>query len=354
MKTFTADRIFRLLLGTVSVLLAAWLLYTYSNLVAYAIIAMLLTYMLDPIVNRIEAAGVNRTLGITLTLASLLLVLVWISTSIFPIIANQMIQLAQQFNIENIQMIARKVEASVNQNLPFIPDGFLQDSFTRIFNDLFNVGTLPAALSNVIGVFTNIFSAVLIIPFATFFFLKDGSYLRRQMLRLVPNKYFETTLSLIDKIESRLGVYLRGVLLQSIIVAVTSWITLSLVGLTNALSVGIAVGIANTIPYFGPIIGYILSVIVSILETGDFSLVLPCMLAILAVQILDNVVLQPFIFSRSADIHPVAILFIIMIGAETAGILGMLVAIPLATIIKITVNQINWSVHNYHIFTSNA
>jgi len=112
------------------------------------------------------------------------------------------------------------------------------------------------------------------------------------------------------------------------------------------------VGVANTIPYFGPIIGYILSIIVSIIEVGDFTLVLPCVLAILFVQILDNIIFQPFIFSRSADMHPVAILFIIMIGAETAGIIGMLIAIPIATIIKITINQIRWSFNNYYVFRS--
>ncbi|MDZ7682406.1 MAG: AI-2E family transporter [Fodinibius sp.] len=67
---------------------------------------------------------------------------------------------------------------------------------------------------------------------------------------------------------------------------------------------------------------------------------------------LDNIILQPIIFSRSADMHPVAILFIIMIGAETAGILGMLVAIPIATIIKITFNQVRWSLNNYYVFRS--
>ena len=141
-------------------------------------------------------------------------------------------------------------------------------------------------------------------------------------------------------------------MLQSRIVAFTSCVRLSSVGLSNALSVGIAVRLANTIPYFGTIIGYILSIIVSIIEVGNFSLVLPCILAILFVQMLDNIVLQPIIFSRSADMHPVAILFIIMIGAETAGILGMLVAIPIATIIKITFNQISWSLNNYYVFRS--
>lgn len=311
---------------------------------------MIFSYILDPLVNRMQAAGMNRTFSITITLSSLVLILVWISTNVIPIVANQMVELASQLNIQNIQNITQKIDHQLSQKFTFIPEEFLSSNIASVLQELFDVGEIPSALSNIIGIFTNIFYATLIIPLATFFFLKDGTKIRRDLLKVVPNKYFETTLSLIDKIESRLGLYFRGVMLQSLIIAFTSWVGLSIVGLNNSLSVGIVVGIANTIPYFGPIIGYILSIIVSIIEVGNFSLVLPCVLAILAVQVLDNVVLQPMIFSRSADIHPVAILFIIMIGAETAGILGMLVAIPIATIIKITFNQISWSFNNYYVF----
>jgi predicted PurR-regulated permease PerM len=354
MKNITLERVVKFLLGLAGIFVVGLLLYYYGTLVGYAIVAMIFSYILDPLVNRMQSAGMNRNWAIVLTLSGLILILIWISTNIIPIVANQMVELAGQLSIQNIQNIVRQIEDRLVQSFTFLPDDFLSNNLTEVLQDLFNVGELPSALSNIIGIFTNIFSAALIIPFATFFFLKDGTKIRRDLLQLVPNKYFETALSLIDKIETRLGVYFRSVMLQSLIVAFTSWIGLSIVGLNNALSVGIAVGLANTIPYFGPIIGYILSIIVSIIEVGNFSLVLPCIIAILMVQILDNVVLQPFLFSRSADMHPVAILFIIMIGAETAGILGMLVAIPIATIIKITINQVSWSLNNYHVFRSSA
>lgn len=350
MKNITLERIVKLAIGLAGLFIVGLLLYNYGTLVGYAVTAMILSYILDPIVSRMQAAGMNRTLAISLTLGALILILVWISTNIIPVIANQMVELANQLNIRNIQNIATQIEEKLTKNFTFLPDGFLRDNLTRITEDLLDVGQLPSALSNIIGIFTNIFSAFLVIPFATFFFLKDGAKIRRDILKLVPNKYFETTLSLIDKIETRLGIYFRSVLFQSLLVAFFSWLFLTIAGLNNALSVGIAVGVANTIPYFGPIIGYILSMIVSIIEVGDFSLVVPCLLAILMVQFMDNVLFQPFIFSRSADMHPVAILFIILIGAETAGILGMLIAIPLATIIKITINQISWSINNYYVF----
>lgn len=350
MKNITLERVIKFILGLAAISVVGLLLYYYSTLVGYAIVAMIFSYILDPLVNRMQSAGMNRTFSIAITLSSLVLILVWISTNVIPIIANQMVELASQLSIQNIENITQKVDGLLSEKFDFVPEGILSTNLAAVLEELFDVGEIPSALSNIIGIFTNIFSAALIIPFATFFFLKDGTKIRRDILMLVPNKYFETALSLIDKVESRLGLYFRSVMLQSLIIAFTSWIGLSIVGLNNALSVGIAVGIANTIPYFGPIIGYILSIIVSIIEVGNFSLVLPCVLAILAVQILDNVVLQPLIFSRSADIHPVAILFIIMIGAETAGILGMLVAIPIATVIKITFNQIRWSFNNYYVF----
>lgn len=353
-KNLTLERFIKWAIGLSGAALVIWVLMNYSNLVAYAIISILLSYLLDPIVNRMESKGMNRTLSISITLIVVGLILTWISTTIIPILTNQMVGLTRQLNVENIRYIADQIEGVLLIYFEFLEKGFLVKNITTYGNQLFDINQMPDILANLIGIFTNVFSAILVIPFATFFFLKDGSKIRRDILQLIPNKYFETTLTVINKIETRLGIYFRSVLVQSSLVAILSWILLSLAGLTNALSVGITIGLANTIPYFGPIIGYLLSIAVSIIETGDFSLLVPCIIAVMIVQVTDNVIFQPFIFSRSADMHPVSILFIILIGAETAGILGMLVAIPIATTIKIMINQISWSFKNYKVFNDDT
>lgn len=353
MSNWSLEQFIKLGIALAALYVCYLLGYYFATLIGYAIVAVILSYILDPIVNRMQVAGMNRTVAITATLTAVILVIIWISTNVIPMVVGQMVKLASQLNLENLQNIAQKIELRLSREFTFLPDGFLQEHLTQAFAEFIDIGQLPTALSNIIGIFTNIFSAFLVIPFATFFFLKDGNKIRRWFLQLVPNKYFESALSLLDQIETRLGIYFRSVLLQSTLVAFFSWLTLTIVGLNNALAVGIAVGIANSIPYFGPIIGYILSVIVSIIEVGDFSLVLPCIIAILIVQAMDNLLFQPFIFSRSAEMHPLAILFIILIGAQLAGLLGMLVAIPIATVIKITINQVQWSLENYHVFRSN-
>lgn len=350
MKRFTLERFFKGLIYTILLVLVVLVFYRFSTLLIYGLIALIFSYILDPLVNRMQSSGMNRTLSIAIVISSVLLVIVWISTTILPNIGNQIAGLAGQLNIETAMAVAAQVELKILEAIPFVSEGFLTNNVPVIFEQLFYVDDVQQMVGNLVGVFTNIFTAVLIIPFATFFFLKDGSKLRRQFLKFVPNSYFETTMTIIDKIETGIGRHFKGVGLQSLIVALTSWILLSVAGLNNALSVGLAVGISNTIPYFGPIIGYLLSIIIAIFETGDFSLVLYCILAIMAVQILDNVVLQPAIFSKSADLHPLYILLFILMGAELAGIIGMLIAIPIATIIRVIITEISWSVKNYRVF----
>ena len=351
-KNLSLENIVKSAIFIVGFLLVVIILYNFSNLLLYAVIALFFSYLLDPIVNKMQSAGINRTFSITLVLTTVLLLIFWISTSIIPIVAGRMAVLTRQLTPDNLVNIANLIEVNLRSNFEFIPKGYLRDNVAVIANDLFNFNRFSDFLGNLIEIFTNLFAAFIVIPFATFFFLKDGHKIRRDILQLVPNKYFETTLSLIDKIESRLGHYFKSVLLQCTLVGAVSWIALAIAGLENAGSVGLIIGIANTIPYFGPILGYLLSIIISIIETGDFTLVLPCILAVMFAQLLDNVILQPLIFSKSADIHPVAILFIVLIGAQTAGIFGMLIAIPIATVAKITINQMTWSYNNYYIFKS--
>lgn len=350
MNNITLEKVIRFIVIGALLVVASMILWRFSLLLVYLLIALVFSYMLDPIVNRLQAGGMNRTLSIVIVLISVILVIIWASTTILPNVGNQLARLAQQFNIETISFIARTIEDYTIQAIPYLPSGYLENNLQVLYDQFFNFDDVQQVLGNILGLFTNLATAILIIPFASFFFLKDGGKLRRQILQLVPNKYFETTLAIISKIEKRLGKHFRGVALQSTLVALFSWIFLSIAGLNNSLSVGIAIGVANTIPYFGPVLGYILSIVIAIVETGDFSLVLNCIIAVAVVQVMDNIIFYPTIFSRTADIHPLYVLIIIIIGAELAGLLGMLLAIPIATIIRVIITQIAWSLKNYYVF----
>lgn len=352
MKSLSLERFIRILTAVAAIILILFLIYQFSTLVIYAIVALIFSYILDPYVNRMQAAGLPRVFGISIAISIVFLLIYWISTTVFPAVASQVVDLARQLSGQNIQSVGYKMEQRIINYLPFLPDGFLENALVSFANSIFEFGDFQDTVSNVLGLFANVFYAVIVIPFSTFFFLKDGTEFRKAIFRPIPNSYFEITLSIIDKIEQRLGMYFKTVGVQSIIIGFTSWLLLTIIGLDNALAVAVVVGVANIIPYFGPALGYLLSTIVAIFETGDFTLVLPAILAIGITQILDNAVVQPFVFSKTTDLHPIVILFVVLIGAELGGIVGMLIAIPLATVFKILFREISWSLKNYRVFQS--
>jgi len=350
-QKLTFDRFFRWLLGAAVLFGIAYLMQRFSTLVLFFVISLAFSYILTPIVNRLEAKGLARVWSVTIVVVGLIGGLIWAATSLLPRLGDQMVGFATAFNIDTIRLIVRQLNDAYLPSLPFVGAASIESYVIGLVENYFVTGDVTETISGLVDLFANLFTAVLIIPVATFFLLKDGFMLRRNMLRIVPNKYFETSLVILDKIESRLILYFSSVLLQSTIVGFLSFIFLSIVGLENALLIGIIIGLANSIPYFGPLIGYVLSIVVSIYETGSVDLVPHSLFAILGVQIIDNVLLQPLIFSKSADLHPIYILFVVLMGAELAGVLGMLLAIPVVTIIRITVTEILWSLQNYHVFT---
>ena len=201
----------------------------------------------------------------------------------------------------------------------------------------------------VVGFFTEVFYTIIVIPFVAFFLLKDGSQIRRSLYRVVPNRYFEMTLAMNGKIESNLGRYFRGLFMQSLAVATVATGLLTITGLEFALAVGIFTGIANTIPYFGPLMGFVAGTLLGVAQTGDLSLLAPVLIAMGITQLADNLVFQPLIFARAARVHPLVILFVVLIGAQVGGILGMLVAIPITTVALVALQQMFWSIRNYRI-----
>ncbi len=230
-----------------------------------------------------------------------------------------------------------------------VQEGMIIDAVTGIFETLFREDRIAQLMGSVVSFFTNVFYAVIVIPFVAFFMLKDGTRIRHSLLHIVPNRYFEITLALVEKVETNIGRYFQGLLIQCVSIATVATILLTVVGLESALAVGIFAGLANTIPYFGPLMGFLAGTIVGIAQTGDFGLVPGVLLAMGLTQIADNVLFQPLIFSRAAQAHPLVILFVVLIGAQLGGIVGMLVAIPVTTIVRVTVQQVLWSLRNYRI-----
>lgn len=349
----TLDRMVRFALGVAAVAAVGWMLWYFAAIVTYLVVGGILAYLLRPLVDRVQALGVGRVPAIGV--ASLLVVgLIGVAvTSVIPFITRQVQDLSQLVTIDTAVYVANYIEGQLQTVVPMEP-GVLEKNVRQMAQsllqgDLVEGERIAHTVESVVSVFTNIVYAVVIIPFVTFFLLKDELKIRRNVLSLVPNRYFEVTLSILAKVEANIARYFRALFVQGTIIATVASMLLWVVGLRGAIAVGIFTGLANTIPYFGPFMGFLAGTVVGIAQTSNMALVPGVAIAMGLTQLADNVLVQPLVFSRAAQTHPLVILFVVLVGAQLGGLVGMLVAIPVTTTIRVIVEQLLWSLRNYRI-----
>ena len=188
---------------------------------------------------------------------------------------------------------------------------------------------------------------MVIVPFVAFFFLKEGRRITRAMVEMVPNAYFEMTLNLVHSINHSIGGYIRGQLLAVSVVASLSVTGLMLLELPYAIPVGIVAGLANMIPYLGPIIGIASATGVALATASGAAMVAKVVVLFLCIQVVDNVLVQPIVVARSVDLHPLVVLTGVMIGSELWGMVGMLIAVPVTGILKVSVQRVQEGIQGY-------
>ena len=196
------------------------------------------------------------------------------------------------------------------------------------------------------GVFSGMM-LVVIVPFVAFFFLKEGRRITHGMVELVPNAYFELTLNLLHQINGQIGGYIRGQLLSVFLVASLSVTGLFAVRMPYFLPVGVLAGVANMIPYLGPLIGIVSATIVALAMGKGFGMVMWVIIVFLIIQIIDNILIQPMVVAKSVDLHPLIVLVVVMIGSDLMGIVGMLVAVPLTGILKVSSQTVYEGIKGY-------
>ena len=192
---------------------------------------------------------------------------------------------------------------------------------------------------------------VIIVPFVLFFFLGQGRTIKRAIIEQVPNRYFELVLNLLHRIDVQLGSYMRGMVLSVMIVSLLSITGLYIIGLEHFLLIGLLAGLANVIPYMGPAIGIIAGVIAAVLQYSalSFGVVVPVIIVFAIVQLVDNVFVAPMVVGGSVNLHPLLVIFAVLVGSELFGAVGMLLAVPTTAVIKVSVRTIYEGWRSYSV-----
>lgn len=326
---------------------ALYVLYQITTVLIIIAIAILIALLFDPFVTILEMKGLNRFVS-TLIIFSIIAIIFFAGLSfLIPEFLLQMNQLITTLHVNSLHDQMLSIEKVIYKYLPLFNFGELTkrtEEFisTGIVNSIDKITTL---LSSIVSIVT----LLVIVPFITFFILKDSKKIMHSFLKAVPNKYFEMSYWILKKITYQLGRFVRGWIFDATFVGISCGFGYHTIGINNALALGLISGIGHLIPYFGPIIGGVPAIFISIIQYGDFSHVPYIVLLIVIVYIFDNGVIQPFIFSKSVDMHPVVIILLILIGSELLGVAGMLLAIPFATVVRTAAKEIYFAYRNYKI-----
>jgi len=182
-----------------------------------------------------------------------------------------------------------------------------------------------------------LFLFVFIIPFATFFFLLDEYKIKKVLIDHVPNRYFETTLNLMHSLNRQFGLLLGGMLVTVLLMSTIISLLLWMIGIDYPIILGIFAGVSNLIPYAGPVVGTFAGFIISLMTGAPNSMYLYVVLVFVAANLIENIFIQPIIYARAANLHPLIVIFLVLSGSRFGGIVGMLAAVPVASLLQVTV-----------------
>ena len=340
--------------------------WLFSEIVMYCVLSLGLTILLKPLVNvlnrlHIFAWQIPRALAIIfsfLVVAAIISIKIWLFLPIVSTQLNILISLDYQGLLHRItEPIYHIEQALINLNITNTEPGFLsklmQDTLISFFKDI----KLTSILNYFVGITGNLFMTILSVSFITFLLLYEERVLYRSFIACIPNRYFEMFTSWIFKVEKCFVAYLGGLAIQIGIIFSLITTGLYIAGVQYAPTIALFAVLANLIPYVGPLLGGTFAIIVGVSATDtilfsyiNLILIIKIGIVFTMVQLVDNLFVQPLVFARSVRAHPIEIFLIIFVGATLAGVVGMVVAIPAYTILKLSIAKGYKDLSAYRIF----
>ena len=327
-------------LGGLAVLgLLTWVLVQMHIIWSPVVFAVAIVYVLNPLVNRLENRHVHRLLGSCLSYLILIAVLTAIGFLVIPIIRTQAVALAEEVPVivdqisESAQDLADRFDITIEM------PGF--DTVSDWFSQTENQQRLSDVASGVFDVAATVVEAILLFllaPVLAFYMLVDAPSTRKVARSLVPEDLRDEAVHVAGLVSRALGGFVRGQLLVALIVGILTSFALWIIGLPLWLIIGAITGLLNLVPFVGPTSGGILAVSVS-LVLSDWKMAFWAAVAMVIVQQIDNHLISPVILRATVKLHPVIIILALLVGGSLAGLLGVLVAVPMAAVTKIILSH---------------
>ena len=329
------------------------LLWYFRQAVVYILISAVLAIIGRPLVGAICKIKIGKAHFPRWSAAAITLVVLWVVfgglvAMIVPPIASKVYALSQLKSQSPTSLSTLLKPLSEFQDylfgllkLPEVDATTLLNELVKSLLDLLNYDTVTSVVSSIISLGGTMIITLFSVSFITFFFLKEDGLFTKMVAAIFPDRYSESIHRAIDKITLLLSRYFMGLLIESVIVAGVIAVVLLLFGMQweNACFIAIIMGLLNVIPYAGPAIGAMASIFIGIVSPIEgcsiaYTLVVICGV-LCVVKGVDDFVLQPTIYSSKVAAHPLEIFIVILMAGSVGGIIGLLVAVPTYTVLRV-------------------
>ena len=306
------------------------------------IMSGVLYYLMNPVVDFLEKKGIKRVYSILGLFVFVIGLIVWGVVVIIPKIEEQTISF-----MDNFPSYVKVVETSVDDFLSSPIFSQVQDqleaSWDKVLSSVTNViQTISKStfqnLGSFFGALASVFVAIITMPFILFYLLRDGKQLAPYSVRVLPTKWRQPTLKVLNDMNQQVSSYIRGQLTVAFLVGVMFTIGFSIIGLDYAVTIGIVAGFLNLIPYLGCFLAMIPDVFLGIV--GRPALLVKIGIVFVIEQTLESRFISPLILGSQLSIHPITILFVLLTSGKLFGLTGVILGIPLYAAGKVLIQAI--------------
>jgi len=304
----------------------------FSRVINPFIYAMVLAYILNPLVNILERRNIKRKWGVLIIFAIILVVLSLFFALVIPKTVSDLTGFIR--DIPNIVMFVQEwFDDLRNENFGAVI--LKLEEYINLDSQLENLSKyIQSSLENIVSFLvasTATLFDLLMTPIITFYYLKDKDKILNFLKNIIPNKIYPEVEKVASDMNRILGGFIRGQLIIALIVGILTGIAAALLGVPYAITIGIQAGLTNIIPYFGPWIGGILPVILALMISPIRALWM--VLAIVIIQQGESDLISPQIMARSVGLHPLLVMFSVLFFGSIFGIIGLIVGVPLMAIL---------------------
>lgn len=300
-------------------------------------IAMILAYILNPLVNKLEKKGIKRNFGTIIVYLAILLFLVGLGYLVIPTLTAQIVSFIRNLPslldktaewIDGILKSNNIANVSVLDELEKAIRGYINTSSSKILNWSAN------AFTTITGSIGKLLSLILI-PIITYFFLVDKDVIFKKIKAILPKKFINEGFDLYSELDTALSGFVRGRILMAVFVGITTMIVLAIMGIEFAFVIGLITMVGDIIPYIGPFLGLLPAFIFAALKSPIKAVWLTIIFVL--IQWIENNIIGPKLLGNSTGLHPLVVLLSIIVGGGMYGIWGMVLSVPLVSVAIIIV-----------------